>query len=223
MQYTLHMKLFPGSYIFSDIDLVFDASCFTLRVTREKLTQHLDFSLVTGEGSIGIDAIRQSAQFLRSTPSVAQYKILVITNFHLATKEAQNAFLKTFEEPPTYAYIFLVTPYIDRLLKTIVSRAITISKVKTQKSKLQLKSQKLEELLKLSLGERLLWLEQVLKKIDKKNDLKTELLNIVDVFLTSGVTKKNLQAIEYAKEIKWKIEQGFPMPKLLVEGLLTLI
>ncbi len=206
--------LAPGSYIFSNTDEALDASSFTFQVTRDKLLTHLDFLLVRGEGSIGIDAIRKGIGFLASTPSLSAHKILVIAEFHLATSVAQHAFLKTFEEPPFFAYIFLVTPYIDRLLKTIVSRAQVIQGVRD--SKLHAPSFMLQEM---TIGERLMWLEKIAK--EKKDEAKVEYLHILESFLQSGVTKKNLAAIKYASEAKWKIEQGFPNPKLLVEGFLV--
>ncbi len=207
-------RLTPGSYIFSELEPVLNASSSALHVSPDKLLTHHDFLLVKGEGSIGIDAIRKGMLFLASTPSLSAHKILVVAEFHLATREAQHAFLKTFEEPPFFAYIFLVTPYIDRLLKTIVSRARVYQGVKD--SKLHAPSFMLQEM---TIGERLMWLENIAK--EKKDLAKVEYLHILESFLQSEVIKKNLAAIEYAKEAKWKIEQGFPNPKLLVEGFLV--
>ena len=215
----------PGSYIVQDIQAVLEFPISNFQFPKGEFALHPDSLLVKGEGSIGIDTIRQSIKFLRSTPSIGEHKILVIANFHCATKEAQNAFLKTFEEPPAYAYIFLVTPYVDRLLKTIVSRAQMIGKI--PKSQFPISNNfsnsnfQISELLSMSVGERLLWLEETTKKIEDKKELKGNLLGIIDEFLLGGITKERLKAIEYAKEAKWKIEQGFPSPKLLVESLLV--
>ncbi|MBI3274265.1 MAG: hypothetical protein HYZ69_03920 [Candidatus Colwellbacteria bacterium] len=218
-------NLIPGSYIFPELDPVLDASSFMLQVSREKLSSHADFRLVREEGNIGIGAIRSVGQFLTTRPLVSSSKIVVIEQFHIATLQAQNAFLKTFEEPPSYAYIFLITPYIDRLLKTIVSRAQVIekSKVKSQKSKVQFKIQNENALQSMSVGERMLWLEHLLKSKEKGSAIKADLLALVDELLADSMAKQNMRAIEYAKEIRWKIEQGFPNPKLLVEGLLVIL
>jgi len=213
----------PGSYIFPELDPVLETSSFMLQVSREKLSSHADFRLVREEGSIGIGAIRSVGQFLTTRPLISSSKIVVIEQFHLATLQAQNAFLKTFEEPPSYAYIFLVTPYIDRLLKTIVSRAQVMgsSKFKVQSEKLQGKIQNVNTMQSMSIGERMLWLEQLMKSKEKGSDTKTDILTLVDELLADSIAKQNLAAIEYAKEIRWKIEQGFPNPKLLVEGFLV--
>lgn len=225
-------NLTPGSYIFSHPEPVLTMVSFRLQTPPERLHIHPDFQLIRNELSIGIDIIRQASHFLRIMPALSNYKILVIENFHLATIEAQNAFLKTFEEPPDYAYIFLITPYPDRLLKTIVSRAQVIqiqnSKLKKQTPKAQIKTQKLKEIIKMSISERLLWLESEVKDLDDKVQLKLTLLEMIDAFLQEALAplkegKFSIYAVEYLKETRWKIEQGFPNPKLLVEGFLVML
>lgn len=220
-----NVSLAPGSYIFPDTKEVLRISCLTLQVAQEKLFSHPDFRLVAKARSIGIETIREVGQFLRTSPFAAIYKIIVIEQFHLATIQAQNAFLKTFEEPPSYAYIFLITPYLDRLLKTIVSRAQVIgsAKLKVKNEKLQFKIKNFSEIQSISIGERILWLEQLLKCKEKGNDTKEHFLALIDELLVHSIAKQNVPAIEYAKEIRWKIEQGFPNPKLLVEGLLIVL
>jgi len=213
-------NLIPGSYIFSELNPVLDASCYKLQVTGEKLPSHPDFRLVREEGSIGIGDIRSIGQFLSTRPLASSFKVVIVEQFHLATLQAQNAFLKTFEEPPSYAYIFLITPYIDRLLKTIVSRAQVMgsSKFKVKSEKLQFKVKSFPEIQSMNIGERILWLERLLKSKEKGSDTKADLLSLVDELLISSVAKQNVAAIEYAKEMRWKIEQGFPNPKILMEG-----
>ena len=235
--------IMAGSYIFLHQEEVLEISSSKLNVQKGRLLAHPDFYLVTSERSIGIDVIREVGYFLRIKPIASQYKILVIENFHLATVEAQNAFLKTFEEPPPYAYIFLVTPYIDRLLKTIISRAqvITgISNFETRISKLNQNSLtseasvlrrqkfKIQNLLNMNIGERFLWLENEIKGLEDKVKVKVRLLEIVNAFLNEGLLlakegRVNLDAVEYLKEATWKIEQGFPNPKLLMEGFLVIL
>ena len=144
----------------------------------------------------------------------------------MATEEAQNAFLKTFEEPPEYAYIFLITPYIDRLLKTVLSRAQIIENPKSQitnPKRIPNYNFKLQNLLKMNIGERFLWLEEILKGLEDKSELRRTLITLVDQFLFKGVelAKKGecpIEALHSLKEAKWKIEQGFPNPRLLVEN-----
>lgn len=218
----------PGSYIFSTLETVLDIAGKILDTPLERLPFHPDLSHIKSTGSISIDTIRSVSHFLRITPAIAPFKIVVIENFHTATIEAQNAFLKTFEEPPEHAYIFLVTPYVDRLLKTIVSRAQVITtnpKGKTQNPKPQSKTLNLSELIAMDVGERIVWLENEIKGLDQKGKIKIKLIELLDALLPEALTlaqahKINVNAIEYAKEARWKIEQGFPNPRLLIEGFL---
>lgn len=77
----------------------------------------------------------------------------------------------------------------------------------------------------MNVGERLLWLENETKALKDKTELKQWLMKVVDGLLIEGVELLKQQKIkpevfEYLKEAKWKIEQGFPVPKLLLEGFL---
>jgi DNA polymerase-3 subunit delta' len=60
-------------------------------------------------------------------PYSGKYKIYIIESGELMTIEAQNALLKTIEEPPEYGIIIILTTTLDRLLPTIISRCITLS------------------------------------------------------------------------------------------------
>ncbi|MCD6097428.1 hypothetical protein J7K18_00910 [bacterium] len=76
----------------------------------------------TASASITIDDIRFLEEQIQLTPAFGGNKVAIIFDAHRMTAEAQNAFLKTLEEPPSYAHIILTTPYPDRLFETIVSR-----------------------------------------------------------------------------------------------------
>lgn len=60
-------------------------------------------------------------------PYSSRYKIYVVDDAQLLNVQAQNALLKTIEEPPEYAIFFLLTNNISKLLPTIISRCITLS------------------------------------------------------------------------------------------------
>lgn len=87
---------------------------------------HPDFLLVTPEtrgGSLKIDQIRAVERFLALTPNESAHKVALIEGFGQATTGAANALLKTLEEPPAYAHLFLLAQDADLLLPTIVSRS----------------------------------------------------------------------------------------------------
>ena len=76
--------------------------------------------------SLGIDLIRQLISKLSFGSSVNSPRLVIINQAHLLTLEAQNALLKTLEEPPNYTDILLTTGQPNRLLPTIHSRCQTI-------------------------------------------------------------------------------------------------
>ena len=72
---------------------------------------------------ITIDEIREQViNDVDIKPYCSPYKIYIVANAELMNPQAQNALLKTIEEPPEYAVIMLLTSNIDALLPTIRSR-----------------------------------------------------------------------------------------------------
>lgn len=77
--------------------------------------------------SYGIDIIREITRALSiKTPKVGETRAVIIEEAQLMTPEAQNAFLKTLEEPPQDTMIILTVPREEMLLETVVSRCILI-------------------------------------------------------------------------------------------------
>jgi len=89
---------------------------------------HPDIIRVTHEkASIGVDDIRlqlNNDMFIK--PYSSKYKIYIIDEAEKMTEQAQNALLKTLEEPPHYGIILLLTNNLSSLLPTILSRCITL-------------------------------------------------------------------------------------------------
>lgn len=69
-----------------------------------------------------VDQIRDLEKWLVTAPFESKHKIGIIRRFEDANEEAQNAFLKTLEEPPAYAFLILTAQDAGLLLPTIVSR-----------------------------------------------------------------------------------------------------
>ena len=91
---------------------------------------HPDIIHVTHEkpNSIGIEDIRtQLIDDVEIKPYCSSYKIYIISEAEKLTLQAQNALLKTIEEPPAYAIILLLTSNMDALLPTITSRCVKLS------------------------------------------------------------------------------------------------
>ena len=78
-------------------------------------------------GSISVDDIREQLNGdIMIKPYSNRYKIYIIPEADLLSVQAQNALLKTIEEPPAYAVIFLLTENAESLLPTIMSRCVML-------------------------------------------------------------------------------------------------
>lgn len=89
-----------------------------------------DIRWVTHEkaGSIGVDEIREQVNNdIVIKPYSSKYKIYIIDEAEKMTPQAQNALLKTIEEPPSYGIIMLLTNNALALLPTITSRCVTLN------------------------------------------------------------------------------------------------
>lgn len=70
----------------------------------------------------GVDSIRQIVEEVAYPPTEGKYKVYIIDEAHMLTDAAENALLKTLEEPPSYVVFILATTEVDRIQITIRSR-----------------------------------------------------------------------------------------------------
>ena len=92
---------------------------------KKNIIKHPDFFIVYPKNKmqqIDIDRIRDLINRVKKTSNQGVCKITVIFEADRLNLSASNAFLKILEEPPAHTYIFLVTIYKEKLLKTIQSR-----------------------------------------------------------------------------------------------------
>ena len=82
----------------------------------------LDIVEIDGASNRGIDEIRDLRERLRYLPSRGRYKVYIIDEVHMLTKEAFNALLKTLEEPPPHVVFIFATTELERIPYTILSR-----------------------------------------------------------------------------------------------------
>lgn len=77
--------------------------------------------------SIGVDDVReQLVNDMQIKPYSSRYKIYIVDEAEKMTPQAQNAILKTIEEPPAYGIMILLTTNADRFLPTILSRCVKL-------------------------------------------------------------------------------------------------
>lgn len=82
----------------------------------------LDVIEIDGASNRGVDEIRNLRESVRYTPTHGKYKIYIIDEVHMLTKEAFNALLKTLEEPPPHVIFIFATTEVHKVPMTILSR-----------------------------------------------------------------------------------------------------
>lgn len=92
-------------------------SCISLDAGKS-----LDIIEIDAASHRGIDEIRHLKESIRITPSSSRFKVFIIDEAHMLTKEAFNALLKVLEEPPAHAMLILATTEFEKIPTTISSR-----------------------------------------------------------------------------------------------------
>jgi DNA polymerase-3 subunit gamma/tau len=82
----------------------------------------LDVREIDGASNRGIDEIRELREYVKFAPAAAKYKIYIIDEVHMLTREAFNALLKTLEEPPAHVIFIFATTENHKVPATILSR-----------------------------------------------------------------------------------------------------
>lgn len=82
----------------------------------------VDVMEIDAASNRGVDDIRELRETVNFPPIQGKYKVYIIDEAHMLTKEAANAFLKTLEEPPEYAVFILATTDPQKLPPTVLSR-----------------------------------------------------------------------------------------------------
>ena len=88
---------------------------------------YVDIIEIDGASNRGIDNIRDLREKVAIAPSSGKYKIYIIDEVHMLTKEAFNALLKTLEEPPAHVIFIMATTDAYKVPVTITSRAQTFT------------------------------------------------------------------------------------------------
>lgn len=89
---------------------------------REAGASEMDIYEIDAASNRGIDDIRELRDAVHTLPYESPYKVYIIDEVHMLSKDAFNALLKTLEEPPAHVIFILATTEADKLLDTIVSR-----------------------------------------------------------------------------------------------------
>ena len=96
-------------------------------------SRHIDVLEMDAASKTGVDDVRDLIEFSRYGPTTAKFKIFIIDEVHMLSKQAFNALLKTLEEPPPYLKFIFATTEIKKIPITVVSRCqrFDLSRIKS--------------------------------------------------------------------------------------------
>ena len=97
-------------------------------------SNHIDVLEMDAASKTGVDDVRDLIEYSRYGPTSAKFKIFIIDEVHMLSKQAFNALLKTLEEPPEYLKFIFATTEIKKIPVTVVSRCqrFDLSRVKSE-------------------------------------------------------------------------------------------
>jgi len=175
-------------------------------------SSHIDVLEMDAASKTGVDDVRDLIEFSRYGPTSAKYKIFIIDEVHMLSKQAFNALLKTLEEPPEYLKFIFATTEIKKIPITVVSRCqrFDLSRIKSselfefikdikEKEKGKASDEALKLIVKISEGsvrDALSLLDRALLSLDEKTELdlnaaqkifgyfdKSQLINLFELIL----------------------------------------
>ncbi|MEX2014166.1 MAG: DNA polymerase III subunit gamma/tau [Parcubacteria group bacterium] len=96
-------------------------------LSREIGTSPHDLVEMDAASNRGIDDVREIRDSVNTLPFESKYKVYIIDEVHMLTKDAWPAFLKTLEEPPQHVVFILATTELEKVPETVISRCQTFS------------------------------------------------------------------------------------------------
>ena len=202
-------------------------------------SQLIDIIEIDGASNRGIDEIRTLRDSVKYAPTRGKYKVYIIDEVHMLTKESFNAFLKTLEEPPDHIIFIFATTDVHKVPLTIISRCqrydfrrIPLEKIKetlemiAEKEKIKIDDKTLTIIAKKADGalrDAESYFDQVVafSKGKINTELVSQMLNLIDeeiyFELSDAVLEKNFKTVF---EVSEKIyENGWDFIDFL-EGLI---
>ena len=159
-------------------------------------SRHIDVLEIDAASKTGVDDVRDLIEFSRYGPTSTKYKIFIIDEVHMLSKQAFNALLKTLEEPPKYLKFIFATTEVNKLPVTVLSRCqrFDLMRIKFEDMFNFLKDVTLKE--KESLN------EDIIKLIVKISEGSVrDALSLLDrIFLSNNLNSKKLD-LKAAQEI----------------------
>ena len=178
-------------------------------------SNHMDVLEMDAASKTGIDDVRDLIEFSKYGPSVAKFKIFIIDEVHMLSKQAFNGLLKTLEEPPSYLKFIFATTEMRKIPITVVSRCQRFDLIRIKSDLL------LDFLKKISLLEKGKISENALKLIVKISEGSVrDSLSLLDrALITQKIEQKELD-LESAQKIFGYFDKShlIELMKLIFQG-----
>ena len=168
-------------------------------------SSHIDVLEMDAASKTGVDDVRELIEFSRYGPTSSKYKIFIIDEVHMLSKQAFNALLKTLEEPPEYLKFIFATTEIKKIPVTVISRCQRFDLSRIKPEELSEFLAKVAEMEKIDIN------QEVLNLISKISEGSVrDALSLLDrISLTNDDSQKGNISLESAREIFGYFDKEF--------------
>ena len=168
-------------------------------------SRHIDVLEMDAASKTGVDDVRDLIEFSRYGPTSSKFKIFIIDEVHMLSKQAFNALLKTLEEPPSYLKFIFATTEVNKIPITVLSRCQRFDLSRIKPEELSEFLAKVAEMEKIDIN------QDVLNLITKISEGSVrDALSLLDrISLTNDDSQKGNISLESAREIFGYFDKEF--------------
>ena len=168
-------------------------------------SRHIDVLEMDAASKTGVDDVRDLIEFSRYGPTSSKFKIFIIDEVHMLSKQAFNALLKTLEEPPSYLKFIFATTEVNKIPITVLSRCQRFDLSRIKSEELSEFLAKVAEMEKIDIN------QDVLNLISKISEGSVrDALSLLDrISLTNDDSQKGTISLESAREIFGYFDKEF--------------
>ena len=168
-------------------------------------SRHIDVLEMDAASKTGVDDVRDLIEFSRYGPTSSKFKIFIIDEVHMLSKQAFNALLKTLEEPPAYLKFIFATTEVNKIPVTVLSRCQRFDLSRIKSEELSEFLAKVAEMEKIDIN------QDVINLISKISEGSVrDALSLLDrISLTNDESQKGTISLESAREIFGYFDKEF--------------
>ena len=168
-------------------------------------SRHIDVLEMDAASKTGVDDVRDLIEFSRYGPTSSKFKIFIIDEVHMLSKQAFNALLKTLEEPPSYLKFIFATTEVNKIPITVLSRCQRFDLSRIKPEELSEFLAKVAEMEKIDIN------QDVINLISKISEGSVrDALSLLDrISLTNDDSQKGTISLESAREIFGYFDKEF--------------